>query len=104
MGLARGGSMASNGSGEQMVAFSTANRLPRAPRDVAEIRALLDGPDRPPWLLSALFQATIEATEEAVANALFSATTVIGHDGNTLFAMPHEPALAALDASGRLSR
>ncbi|MEA2522686.1 MAG: D-aminopeptidase [Actinomycetota bacterium] len=104
LGLARGGSMASNGSGEQMIAFSTANRLPRAPRDIADVRAVLDGPDRPPWLLSALFAATVEATEEAVANALFAATTVIGHDGNTLFAMPHEPTLAALDAAGRLSR
>jgi len=104
MGLARGGSTASNGSGEQMVAFSTSNRLPRAPRDIAEVRAVLDGPDRPPWLLSALFRATVEATEEAVANALFAATTVVGRDGNTLFAMPHEPALAVLDAARRLSR
>lgn len=104
MGLARGGSMASNGSGEQMVAFSTANRLPRAPRDIADVRAVLDGPDRPPWLLSALFQATVEATEEAVADALFTATTVVGRGGNTLFAMPHDPALASLDAAGRLSR
>ncbi len=104
LGLARGGSMASNGSGEQMLAFSTANRLPRAPRDVAEVRAVLDGPDRPPWLLSALFGATVEATEEAVVNALVAATTVIGRGGNTLFAMPHEPALAALEAAGRLER
>jgi D-aminopeptidase len=104
MGLARGGSMASNGSGEQMIAFSTANRLPRAPHDVADVRAVLDGPDRPPWLLTELFQATVEATEEAVANALFAATTVVGRDGNTLFAMPSDRALAALDAAGRLSR
>ena len=104
LGLARGGSMASNGSGEQMIAFSTANRLPRAPRDIADVRAVLDGPDRSPWLLSALFQATVEATEEAVANALFAATTVVGREGNTLFAMPHEPALGALAAAGRLRR
>ena len=104
LGLARGGSVASNGSGEQMLAFSTGNRLPRAPESVADVRAVADGPGRPPWILGSLFEATVEATEEAVVNALFAAETVVGRDGNMLFAMPHDRALTALDRAGRLTR
>jgi D-aminopeptidase len=86
-----------------MIAFSTANWFAgREP--LATITAVADGSSRPPWLLSAFFEATVEATEEAVANALFAATTTVGHDGNTLFAMPHDRALQALDAAGRLAR
>jgi len=82
MGLARTGSYASNTSGEQMLAFSTANRLPRVPSaPVAEVRAVLDGVGEDPWLLSALFLATVEATEEAVVNALLAAETSVGRDG-----------------------
>ena len=101
LGLARGGSYASNGSGEQMIAFSTANRF-AAHGPLVTVTAAADGSSRPPWLLSALFEATVEATEEAVANALFAATTVVGHDGNSLFAMPHDRTLQALSAAGRL--
>ncbi len=104
MGLARGGSTASNGSGEQMIAFSTANRMPRAPQALTNVDVVADGSSRPPWILSSLFEATIEATEEAVVNALFAADTVVGRDGNALYALPVERALAALDAAGRLSK
>jgi len=104
LGLARGGSYASNGSGEQMLAFSTANRLPKAPEAVAAVEAVSDGPARPPWILSELFEATVEATEEAVVNALFAATTVMGRSGHTLFAMPRDRVLTALEAAGRLAR
>lgn len=101
MGLAATGSYASNGSGEQMLVFSTANRLgPGAPE--RRVRAAVDGPIGAPWLLSAVFQATVEATEEAVVNALVAAETVTGRDGNTLHAMPVDRALAVLERSGRL--
>ena len=46
----------------------------------------------------------MEATEQAVVNALFAAETVVGRGGNTLYAMPADRALAALDAVGRLAR
>jgi D-aminopeptidase len=105
MGLARGGSYASNGSGEQMLAFSTANRLPAASGGgVLDVKAVLDGSSQAPWLLSALFEAAVEATEEAVANALFAAETVVGRNGNTLYALPVDRALDALDRAGRLDR
>ncbi len=103
MGLARGGSYASNGSGEQMLAFSTANRLPMEGGRVVQVRAVADGPERDPWPLSTLFQAVVEATEEAVANALFAATTVVGRDGHALHAMPVERALEILERHGRLA-
>src|SRR5207237_4274491 len=62
MGLARGGSTAHNGSGEQMLAFSTGNRIlsARAGR-VAEVRTVSDGSSDGPYLISDLFEATIEA-------------------------------------------
>ena len=51
-----------------------------------------------------LFAAAVEATEEAVVNALFAAETMVGRDGNTLFAMPVDRVLELLDAAGRLRR
>ena len=105
MGLARTGSYASNGSGEQMVAFSTANRLPvETPKHLLDVRALLDGawPEGSP--LHDLFAAAVEATDEAVINALFAAETMVGRDGNTLHALPVDRALERLDAAGRLHR
>jgi D-aminopeptidase len=104
MGLARGGSNASNGSGEQMLAFSTANRLRMHGGRVVRVRAIADGVESDPWPLSTLFQAVVEATEEAVANAMFTATTVVGREGHTLHEIPVERALEVLERHGRLSR
>jgi D-aminopeptidase len=104
MGLARGGSTAANGSGEQMLAFSAANRLPvRSGDGTANVRALLDGSWGAPWPFHSLFEATIDATEEAVLNAMFAAETMTGRDGNTLFALPVERALDVLRRHGRLA-
>jgi D-aminopeptidase len=104
LGLARTGSTARNGSGELMIAFSTANRLPLGAEGPAiGVRALLDGPaEGRPAAFNALFQATIEAVEESVANALFRATTTRGRDGNVLHALPIERALELLERHGRL--
>jgi D-aminopeptidase len=106
LGLARTGSTARNGSGELMIAFSTANRLPlRADGPTVGVRALLDGPaDDQPARLSALFEATIEAVEEGVANALFQATTTRGRAGNVLHALPIDRTLEILERHGRLAR
>ena len=100
MGLARGGSHAANTSGEQFLAFSTANRVPaRGSRFTPA--AVPDGRGGGP-VLSALFRATVEATEEAVVNAMVAAETTVGRDGHTLHALPVDRALAALDRAGRL--
>jgi D-aminopeptidase len=101
MGLARGGSNASNGSGEQMLAFSTGNRLAMHGGRVVEVRTVADGVEREPWVLSSLFEAVVEATDEAVTNALFAATTVVGRLGHTLHALPVERALEVLERYGR---
>ena len=103
MGLAATGSHASNGSGEQMLAFSTTNRLTTG-APVRDVRVTVDGPLRDPWILSSVFRATIDATEEAVVNALLAAEDSVGRDGRTYFAMPADRVVGLLDRAGRLAR
>jgi D-aminopeptidase len=86
MGLARTGSSASNGSGDYAIAFSTAPR---------EARLLSND------AMSPLFLAVIEATEEAVYNSLFRATTVTSR-GRTVEALPLERTIEILRRYGRL--
>jgi D-aminopeptidase len=104
LGLARTGSIAANGSGELLIAFSTAHRIPRSTADgTIALKALLDGPFwRLPNAFDPIFIATIEATEEAVYNALFQATTMTGYQGHTLHGLPVERALEILRRHGRL--
>ncbi len=93
LGLARTGSVAHHGSGEIFVAFST---TARAPRGEPAPPALPDGE------LDPLFLATVDATEEAVLNALWSAQTTSGREGRVFERLPHEPVLELLAAHGRL--
>ena len=81
MGLARTGSSASNGSGDYVIAFSTSNEVRRsyATRDSAGPRTVSDLPNDE---MSALFQAVVEATEEAIYNSLFMATGVTSRFGS----------------------
>jgi len=91
-GIARTGSSFSNGSGDYALAFSTAQAVRRTAdrrKDVASVQ------DLPNDSISPLFQATIEATEEAVLNALFKAHTVEGHRG-TADALPLDKVLPML--------
>jgi D-aminopeptidase len=76
MGLARTGSSASNGSGDYVIAFSTAKSVRRGPGGTP-VRGEELGNEQ----MSALFQAVVEATEEAIYNALFMATTETGRAG-----------------------
>ena len=82
MGLARTGAAASNTSGDIFIAFSTANRDATQGR-VTRIEMLDNNAMTP------LFDATIQATEEAVINALVAAETMVGRDGNRVIALPH---------------
>ena len=82
MGLSRTGSYASNGSGDYVIAFSTANGVRRPVTD-----GLYELEDLPNGRISALFQATVEATEEAIYNSLFKAQTVTSN-GRTVEALP----------------
>ncbi len=82
MGLGRTGSSASNGSGDYALAFSTADSVRRAfdvPRHTTTELANQE--------MSAVFQASVDAVEEAVYNSLFMATTVNGN-GRTVEAIP----------------
>lgn len=76
LGLARTGSTARHGSGDFMLAFSTGNVIPHYPTEPTfSLTHLAD------THLNAVITATVEATEEAILNALTGATTVIGRDG-----------------------
>ena len=94
IGLGRTGSSMSNGSGDYAIAFSTANRID-ANQNIREIKVL--GNDA----MSPLFQAVIEATEEAIINSLFKATTVTGN-GRTIEALPIDKVNEILKKYGRL--
>ena len=93
-GLARTGSDMSNGSGDYVIAFSTAPQNRRR-RDVA-VQAAASVANHG---MTPLFQATAEATEEAILNSMLRAHTVRGHQG-TAPALPLAPLLQALDAAG----
>jgi D-aminopeptidase len=82
LGLARTGSTARHGSGDFMLAFSTANVIPHYPKDaVFTMSHLSDAHINP------ILAAVVEATEEAVLNALTGATTVVGRDGHRVEAI-----------------
>lgn len=87
-GLARTGSVMNNGSGDYAVAFSTAYRIPHASPPEAAAGIMLTNDQ-----VSPLFLAAAEATEEAIYNSLFAATTVTGRDGHTVEALPVERVL-----------
>jgi len=90
MGLSRTGSSASNGSGDYVLAFSTAEgvrRRPPAPGDTTRRATLRTTEEIANDFTSAIFQAVVEATEEAIYNSLFAATTVTSN-GRTIEALP----------------
>ena len=93
LGLARTGGTGSNGSGDYAIAFSTAPDLRITPRkdsteSIAQKFVANDA-------MSPIFLAVIEATEEAIYNSLFRATTMTGC-GHTIEALPLEPTLQIL--------
>lgn len=82
LGLARTGSTARHGSGDFILAFSTANVIPHYPKDPTYTLTHLADTH-----LNPLFTATVEATEEAILNALTMATTVTGRDSHRVEAI-----------------
>ncbi len=95
MGLARMGSSAGNGSGDIFIAFSTAN--PEALSGRALSQASLLGNDR----MDSLFLATVQATEEAITNALIAARDMQGTEGRYARAIDHDALVALLKRYGR---
>jgi D-aminopeptidase len=100
LGLARAGGTGGHTSGDLFIAFATGNRLPAEDEDHPElltydVRTVGD------IVIDALFDATIEATEEAIINALVAAETMVGRDGMTAHALPHDRLLEVMARYGR---
>ena len=91
LGVGRTGGAGENGSGDLMLAFATGNRGLRMLADSLEhetapvsLRAV------PAAVLDGLFDAAIEATEEAIVNALVAGRTMVGCNGTTAYGIPHD--------------
>ena len=103
MGVARMGSYASHGSGDLFVAFATGNRdLSRRageddPRQTVDLVMVVDEHINP------LLEAVVEATEEAITNALLAAETMTGRDGVTAHALDHDRLVEVMRRHGRPS-
>ena len=98
-GLAKTGSISGNSSGDFTLAFSTANPIPRRDfwRGDPYPQQSIDQADIYP-----LLEAASEATEEAIINALFMATDMVGRDGNRVYALPLDRTLEVMKRHHRL--
>ena len=97
LGLARTGTVGGNGSGDIFLAFSTANAEAMGSKTVRRTADYLDFA-----AMDLLFQAVVEATEEAVIDAMVTGETMVGRDGNTSVALPHEALLDLMQRYGRM--
>lgn len=97
MGLAQTGAISHTGSGDIILAFSTANRL-NLKRNQAfqKIKAVND------FWITPIYQGTVEATQEAIINALTSARTIVGRNGNTAHGIPLDQVLGIMKKYNRL--
>ncbi len=102
LGIARAGGTGGHTSGDLFIAFATGNRLPLGTDDedpqglgTYSVRAVGD------LAIDRLFDAVIESTEEAIINALVAAETVVGRDGITAHALPHDRLREVMAAHGR---
>jgi D-aminopeptidase len=98
MGMARTGSTSGNGSGDIFIAFSTANPGAAKTKGVQSIQMLANDDMNP------IFQATVEATEEAIVNAMVGAETMTGYQGHRVIALPHDELRNALRKYNRLAK
>ncbi|MBS1812208.1 MAG: P1 family peptidase [Acidobacteria bacterium] len=96
LGLARNGSTAGNGSGDIFIAFSTANEEAGKQATIAPAMML------PNEQMNPLFTATVQATEEAIINALVAAETMTGIDDHKVIALPHDRLQQVLKKYNRL--
>lgn len=99
-GLARTGASMTNGSGDYVVAFSTAAEVRRTETRRGQLTSMAELPNE---AISPLFQAVIEATEEAIYNSLCMATALTGFRGHVMEALPLDQVTAVIQAYGRLS-
>ncbi|HTU21219.1 MAG TPA: P1 family peptidase [Gemmataceae bacterium] len=97
LGLARTGGVSGNGSGDIFLAFSTANAGAAKKEGTVTLTML------PNERMIALFDATVQATEEAILNALVAAETMIGVNDRKVIALPHDRVKAILKRHNRLA-
>jgi D-aminopeptidase len=99
LGIARMGGTGGHTSGDLFLAFATGNRLPLEIDEVSplayDVRAVGNA------VIDALFDAVIESTEEAIVNALVAASTMVGRDGITAHALPHDRLVEVMTRYGR---
>jgi D-aminopeptidase len=98
LGLGRDGSYSGDGSGDIFIAFSTANPRAASPDGVHDLKML------PNDSLDPLFLATVQATEEAIVNAMIAAETMTGIDNHTVIALPHDRLREVLKKYNRLEK
>src|SRR2546427_4297052 len=97
LGLGRNGSTSGNGSGDIFIAFSTANSGSAATDHVVDLKML------PNDKLDPVFGATVQATEEAIINAMVAAETMTGIENHRVRALPHDQLRAVLKKYNRLT-
>ncbi|MGZ8537977.1 MAG: DmpA family aminopeptidase [Flavisolibacter sp.] len=95
LGLTRTGAIGGNGSGDIFIAFSTANKNAFSSKEEKVV-------SMPNEQMNALFTATIEATEEAIINALFAGKTLVGINGNTIFGLPTQKVVDVMKKYNRI--
>jgi D-aminopeptidase len=98
LGLGRNGSYSGDGSGDIFIAFSTANPSAADSKGLRQITML------PNDSLNPIFLATVQATEEAVINAMVAAETMTGVDNHTVMALPHDRLREVLKNHNRLAK
>ena len=96
LGIGKVGGQGTNGSGDIFISFSTANSTAFQRKDFTKVDVLSNDEINP------LFEATIQATEEAIINAMVAAETMEGINGNKSYAMPHKIVIDLLKKYNRI--
>jgi D-aminopeptidase len=104
LGLARVGGTGGHYSGDLFLAWATGNRHLPTPSGEGDTRSTVDLRMVADRLMDPLFDVTIDATEEAIVNALVAAPTMVGRDGVTAHALPHDRLLETMARYGRPAR
>jgi len=98
LGLTRTGAIGGNGSGDIFIAFSTANKNAFSNDKAQQVTTM------PNELMNALFTATIQATEEAIINAVFAGKAMVGINGNTMYGLPKEAVVRIMKKYNRINK
>jgi len=97
LGVTRTGGIGGNGSGDIFISFSTANKKAFSNDQEKQVTTM------PNEIVSKLFEATIQATEEAIINALFAGKTLVGINGNTMYGLPKEAVIRVMKKFNRVN-